>query len=200
MRDQHPTIYVPALLALALGACEGELNLDLHADAPSTQGELTLKLTGLTLTRSDGGTESFDLDREVSVGTAGLGITRLLDGVSIVDGRYDTAALQIDASQSRFDDDGDTATEALDLALLSGTGSNNISFSISEDESQDVTLYLNTFASLPSASGSSGAAAGSQSFGPVLSLAETATSRSLSLTLEAQSILDHNSQLAATGA
>ncbi len=177
---------LPTLTAcLLLAACEGQMTLDLQADAPGPDGVLTLKLDGVELTHSDGNVERVSLDRELRIDADGLAPTRLLDGTELRDGDYTALALRIDPAASLYDADGDGEGVAL-RSTNTTPAATNLSVAVREDDTAQVTLHLASFASLPAPAED---APSTQLFTGRLRAGRTSDSYGLTLTLTAPEIL-----------
>lgn len=169
------------LVALACVACEGTLNLDIQADALDNDRQLSLKIDRVELVHNDGGVEGFDVDYTLTVGNSRRQPERLLDGETLRDGRYEAVRLRLVATDSQVKDE---VSQEREVNLLDSTPeTSNLSFSISEDETTDITLHLSSFASLPTDT------SGSQDVNAKLSLVRNNSSAALSLTLDAPQAL-----------
>lgn len=181
---------LPALIALAglslLSACEGELTVDIQGDAPSSDGELTLKVDRIEFLHSDGNTQSFDLDETLSFDSNGLSSTNLLSGESLREGVYTEVRLRVIADDSSYDDDGDSGTDPLEISGSTITAvADNRTFRMRADDTESLTLHLASYASLPLADADSTV----QDFEPVMQLIRTDFAYALSVTLNAESAL-----------
>lgn len=183
MRLYHPaTTACTVLLGMGLVSCEGSLTLDILADAPAPQGELSLVVDQVELVHSDGGIESFDLEQTLTIDAGGLTTTRLLSGETVRDGNYTSVRLRLVTAESSYDPDTTDTVEALSLNIATNPAvANNQSFGVSEDEVTELSLNLGSFLSLSNTSDSSRS---SQDLNPVLQLSNTGDTRSLSFTLD----------------
>lgn len=187
----HITNAKSAVLSLAcltlLSACEGQLNVDIQGDAPSVDGELTLKADQIEFLHSDGTTQSFSLDETLVFGSRGLTTTNLLSGESLREGIYDAVRVRFVADDSSYDDDGDAGTDPLEISGSTITAiADNRTFRMRSDSTESLTLHLATLASLPTPETDSTA----QDFEPVMQVIRTDYAYALSVTLNARAALD----------
>lgn len=181
------TAFAPALLSLLLlGACEGAVTVEIQGDAPAADGVLTLALEQLTLTRVDGGTQTFDLDQTLRLDTDGPTPLRLLDGETIGEGEYTAFAVRINALDSRFDQDGagPDAERVISGSTVTAT-TDNRRVRIREDESISITLHLAGLPSLPQP----GIGEIEQVLRPQMDVARTDQSSPVTVTLDAPNAL-----------
>lgn len=177
-----------AVLSVGLIGCEGALTLDILADAPAPQGQLTLAVDQIELVHSDGGVETFDVEQTLTIDSGGLTTTRLLSGETVRDGNYTGIRLRLQQDQSSYDPDVTDTVDALDLNLINNPAeANNQSFSVSEDEVTELSLKLGSFVSL---SNTSDSGRNSQDFDPALELSRTADTRSVSFSLQGLSAFE----------
>ncbi len=169
-------------MALALlTACEGSLNLDISATPPEAVNAAVLRITGLSLERTDGTLLDIDLNPAVEIDALKLdrgAISTLLSAHELAAGDYAALSLRLSATTQTLD----SYLEAADggqapLVLSAGSAATaNQGFSIRQDETTSLTLHFDLRSSLLPASN----AAGDRLIAPRLRLVELADSGSVS--------------------
>ena len=163
---------LPLLCLLLLGACEGDISVDLSATPPEGVSRAVLRITAVELLR-DGGSETVTLNpaRDIDTVTLDRGQTvTLLSGEEIPSGSYTGVRLSITAQSQTLDSFLETdAGGEQSLALSAGAQAQaSGSFSLRDEESTAITLHLDLRSSLFPGEN----AAGDRLFSPRLRLVE----------------------------